>query len=67
MNKLFIHSQCHIGSPTWLMVDGNNLVLICAQCESVIFDDISKINAAMLQEHGCDKCNNGVCFCHGER
>ncbi len=33
---MYLHSKCHRGSPTWIRVKGNTLVIECSECRKVI-------------------------------
>ena len=36
--KMFLHSKCHIGAPTWAVLDqeNNELEIICSVCDKPI-------------------------------
>lgn len=47
---VFMHSKCHIDSPTWLkMHKTGHAELICAECERVIIPDLLTYLAQRLK------------------
>jgi hypothetical protein len=34
--SLYLHSRCHIQSPTWAVLSGDVLTIKCAECEAVV-------------------------------
>lgn len=37
-NKLYLHSSCHSGSPTWAFIDKEKHIIVieCAECRKTI-------------------------------
>jgi hypothetical protein len=46
---LYLHSACHIESPTWARVKGNVLEIVCAECEKLIVQFRVRTDAELFQ------------------